>query len=141
MAQGVYVLNNKQLGKFLRVLCEIYQNENGHSQAKLSDWCFSYSIVANHKRLEKIIKENFTDDKFGDGLELIFQELVERGFLESKPDCSSYCIIKPGYEEGTSSCMSKFLNFFNINPGINTLIAILSLIIALAALYVSIKKP
>ena len=134
------MINNKQIDKFLRVLCEIYQNVNGHSQAMLPEWCFSYTLVAEHKNLEALIKENYSNEKFGDGLELYFQELTERGFLEANPD-SSYFLTKLGYSEGTRSLISKFINFFNINPGINTLIAIISIVIAIIALYVSITKP
>ena len=134
------MLNDKLINNFIVALCEIYTNKHGSSQSGLAEFKFGYTICDEHQNLIEIIKKHFPDERFGDGLSLVFNELVERQLLE-RTQFSNYSITKKGYALGTSSTVTKVLNFFNINPGINTFIAILSLIIACFALYVSFTRP
>jgi len=134
------MIKDSDVNDFLKELCRIYVAEFGTSLAMLQEWCFSYTITAENSVLMGILTKSFPEDRLGDGLELIFQELVEREYLCHNPDVS-FQLTKKGYVAGTQGKLSKFLSFFNINPGINTLIAILSLVIAIAALYVSITRP
>lgn len=134
------MIQESLINTFLGKLCEIYRSEHGSSRAMLSEWCFSYTVAVEHDSLLQIIKNAFSEGDFADGLKLIFQEMVERGYLHENPD-ASYQITAQGYAHGTQSRSSKFISFFNLNPGLNTLISVLSLVIALAALYFSTSKP
>ncbi|MCC1496941.1 hypothetical protein [Alcanivorax sp. 1008] len=130
------MLSNKIIRKLLRELCVLYKKEHGQSVSKLSEWCFSYSILADEPALMRILQAHYVGDTLGDGLESVFQELVARGLLEEHPD-GTYFITETGYSIGLESGFERFMRYLNLNPGANTFIAILALIVSVIALLVA----
>ncbi|ENM3750090.1 hypothetical protein U3G80_003507 [Vibrio cholerae] len=130
------MLNNDMIRKFIKGFCVLYINEHGHAVNKLPEWRFDYSIVASEPTLMCILQAYYTDDSFGDGLESVFQELVARGLLAEHPD-GTYFITVNGYNKGLESWFDRCMGYLNINPGANTFIAILALIVSIIALLVA----
>lgn len=133
------MIDQKIIDKFVKSLFGRYRPIYGDSIARLADWDITPTSIDNDYRLLNIFFE------FGDGLEdherleLILDELSHRGYLKQVGDIQ-YCLTEAAAKDAQLSRIDKFVEFFNVNPGINTLIAGLALLVSCVAMYVSISR-
>ncbi|WP_193453162.1 hypothetical protein [Pseudomonas nitroreducens] len=76
-------------------------------------------------------------------LDLIL-ELEARGYLRNSGDGLTYFLTVKGYDEADKSSWQHFVDYWNSNPGLNTLIAVFSMVISIGSVWVAIlalSKP
>lgn len=134
------MIEQKIIDKFVKILFRRYTSIYGDSIARLSDWVITPASIADDYELVDTFFE------FGEGLEdherleLILDELFQRGYIKKKGDIS-YCLTEVAAKHAKRGRVDKFVEFFNVNPGINTLIAGAALLVSCLALYISFTKP
>ena len=135
------MLRNKQIIKFHETLCGIYKKTYGDSVSGLDNWSIKYTDVIEHPDLMKILEKSSSSSEvdFAIALERVFDDLVKLKYLTQQPD-TSFMLTPEGHKYGNRGLGMKFVNYFNLNPGLQTLVSIASLIMAFSALVVSIKK-
>ncbi|QHS14136.1 hypothetical protein [Shewanella sp. Arc9-LZ] len=134
------MIDQRIIDKFVKNLFRRYKSTYGDSIARLPDWIITPTSIAEDYTLLNIFFE------FGEGLEdhqrleLILDELSQRGYIR-KVDKISYCLTEAAVRHAKLGKIDKFVEFFNVNPGINTLIAGLALLVSCVALYITVTKP
>lgn len=124
--------------KFLCVLYKLYIAEHGHGVRHLSKYEI---LVTAHELYIKHMPEIAEVDKSASVmrprlLDLI-QELEARGYLRGDGGGLTYFLTTEGYDEAAKSGWQRFVDYWNSNPGLNTLIAMLSMVIAAGSLWVA----
>lgn len=138
--QGVGMIEEHHIDKFIKNFYRKYKHDYGSSLSRLDNWKISPTLIAEDQELIDLF---FT---FGNGLEtheqceLIFDELCERKLIKKCGDIE-YALTAAGVARAKQGSLSKFIEYFNINPGINTLVSIVAFLVSVVALYISIKNP
>jgi len=68
------------------------------------------------------------------------KELERRGLVEFNDDNTRFWLTPNGFAHGSKGVARRSLDFFNVNAGLATVIAILSLVVSIIALVVSVSQ-
>ena len=121
--------------RFLREIYSMYLEKHGHGVRNLNE--FTVSLAAHElfaKRVPDMYEEsgNVVRPLLVDN----FKELEARGYLR-KGAILSYHLTEKGYDHASKDRWQKFVDYWNSNPGLNTLVAIISSAIATLSLVVA----
>lgn len=122
--------------ELLRVIYEMYLDKHGHGIRNLQDF---FVLTTAHELFSMYIpdlmevKDNVSRPLLLD----ILKELEGRGFMRSELGYK-YFLTLQGYDYSARGRWKKFVDYWNSNPGLNTLVAILSAGIASISLVVAI---
>lgn len=124
--------------KFLGVLYKQYIERHGHGVRHLDKY---EVLVTAHELYIKLMPEIAEKDAAASLmrprlLDLI-QELEARGYLRGDGGGLKYFLTTQGYDEADKSKWQRFVDYWNSNPGLNTLIALLSMALAAGSLWVA----
>ena len=122
--------------EFLQVIHKMYLEKHGHGVRNLDE--FKVTIAAHELFAQKI--PNLYEQNGRVSKPLVpenFQELEARGFLR-KGEPLWYHLTPEGYHHAEQTPWQRFVNYWNSNPGLNTLVAIASAVFALISLGVAI---
>lgn len=133
------MISERQIDLFSTVLARRYTEVYGASVSKLKEWTFSTELLIEEDELFEEFNSIGTELEFHERILLIFDELEERGIIEEMGS-TTYRLTPSGLSRGKAGKTTKVIDYLNKNPGINTGIALLALLVSLIALYVSFTK-
>jgi len=128
--------------KALRMLYRDYQQQYGHGTRNLYEYfVLTTSAEAYIERMPELVETsgNMVRYLFLD----VLLELENLGFMRSEGGLK-YFLTELGYEEASKSWWRRFIDYWNNNPGINTVIAILSLVVSGLSFWIAVlalNKP
>ncbi|EMM8839766.1 TPA: hypothetical protein SL809_001706 [Pseudomonas aeruginosa] len=121
--------------KLLRIIRKRYVDKHGEGVRNLGD--FPILITAHNSfsdEMPEVIEER-GGVQYPRLLDML-KELEHRGFVRFDGNYS-YFLTVDGYKEASMSTFARGMRWFEVHPGIATLIALLSLLISIIALFVS----
>ncbi|WP_157579920.1 hypothetical protein [Teredinibacter turnerae] len=129
-----------EVKKLLEAFVSEYKAAHGDSKAMLSSWTFDHFAFSSSEALQKRFLSMFGDSFDHEELTQALEELRQRGYSDMLPN-GDYVLTPYGLKKGGQGRFYSVIDFLNLNPGLNTLIAVLALIVSLCALWVSLAKP
>jgi hypothetical protein len=121
--------------RFLDVIYKMYLDQHGAGIRNLEK--FTVLLTAHElfaEQIPDIYEEN--GNVVRPLLQDNFLELEARGFLR-KGESLRYHLTEKGYDFASKGSWQKFVDYWNSNPGLNTLVAIISAAIATLSLVVA----
>lgn len=119
--------------RFLREIYSMYLEKHGHGVRNLDE--FTVSIAA-HELFAKRVPDMY--EQSGNLLRPLlvdnFKELEARGYLKTGEAVLRYHLTEKGYDHASKGGWQKFVDYWNSNPGLNTIVAIISSVIATLSL-------
>lgn len=132
----------KMMRKALRILYLDYQQQYGHGTRKLNEFFVLTTAAEVYiDRMPELVETsgNMVRYLFLD----VLLELENLGLMRSEGGLK-YFLTELGYEEASKSWWRRFIDYWNENPGLNTVIAILSLAVSGLSLWIAVlalNKP
>ena len=119
--------------KVLAYLYNDYKKQHGSSVYNLS----RYSIVALDDGLKRAVPGLYGSDPELRELKAIFKELSTRDLVNIHGSYQNISLTEAGFIEASKTRWRRFVEFFNSNPGLAIIISLVSLIVAVIALFKS----
>ena len=121
--------------KLLKIIFKRYTKKYDYGVRNLKEY---KEIITDRKSFEKDMPEivEFEGDTKTYLLIPILEKLMAKGYIEFSEDNAYYCLTESGYNHAAQNIFQRIIAYFNKNAGWVILIAILSLIVALVALFV-----
>lgn len=132
----------KMMSKMLKIFHDDYEKEFGHGVRNIHLFpILSTGAGIYLKRMPELKEKdgNMVRYRIVD----ILKELEKIGMMRSN-DGVRFFFTPQGYEEASKSKWDRFVEYWNVNPGFNTVIAIVSAIVSVISLVVAIialSKP
>lgn len=118
--------------RLLTVIYNMYLEKHGHGVRNLDQ--FTVALTA-HELFAKRVPDLY--EEMGNVVKPLlvenFQELEARGYLR-KGEPLRYHLTEKGYDHASKDRWQNFVDYWNSNPGLNTLVAIISAAIATLSL-------
>lgn len=127
-------MNRRLVRDALKMLCWKYVSDNKDSIANLSTYKFSYSVFVYLSGKPGWDKEIMED---GDLMGAIVDELESRGYVVQRSQF--FYLTEKGLKAGTNNMFQKTMGWLNANPGLAIVISFISLVVSIAALYLSTR--
>lgn len=144
-------ISRKMPRKFLGVLYAQYTERHGYGVRHLGEFKILTTATELYIELMPEIAETEEFQEAGQRVTLmrarlldLILELEARGYLRSTGDGLTYLLTPEGYDEADRTGWQRFVGYWNSNPGLNTLIALGSMVIAFASMWVAVvalSKP
>jgi hypothetical protein len=132
----------RMMRKALRIFYQDYEKQYGHGTRKLDE--FSVLTTAAEVYLDRMPE---LTEKSGNMVRYllldVLMELEKSGLMRSEGGLR-YFLTELGYQEASKSRWRRFVDYWNENPGLNTVIAILSMVISGFSLWIAVlalNKP
>ncbi|PXX71835.1 hypothetical protein SAMN05660489_02428 [Pseudomonas sp. LAMO17WK12:I10] len=122
--------------KLLRAIDGMYLDKHGHGIRHLDEF---FALATAHELFDQHIDGLFeVEGNVARPLLLDnFKELERKGYMRCEGGLK-YFLTEAGYEQASKTKWQSFVDYWNSNPGLNTLVAILSAMIATVSLVVAI---
>jgi hypothetical protein len=119
--------------KVLNYLYCKYLKQHGSSVTHLDN----FTIFVVDDGMKKAVPKLYDSDPELKELKDVFKELSLRGFVNVHGNYRNISLTKEGFNEASKTWWRKFIDFFNSNPGLAVLISLISLVVAVIALFKS----
>lgn len=144
--KGISVITKKitakMMSKLLRIFYKDYEKEHGHGSRHIGG--FPILTTAAEVYLKRMPELAETE---GGAVRYRFLDILielEKAEMMRSEGGVRYFLTDRGYDEASKSLWCRFIEYWNNNPGLNTVIAILSMLISGASMWVAIlalNKP
>lgn len=130
------------MSKMLRIFHEDYEKKYGHGSRHIDGFPILTTAAEVYlKRMPELAETEGNMVRYR--LLDVLIELEKTGMMRSEGGVR-YFLTNMGYEEASKSLWRRFIEYWNKNPGLNTVIAILSMVISGVSLWVAVlalNKP
>jgi hypothetical protein len=115
----------------LQYLYSRFVDVNGNRQSKLTE----FTIFVLEPGLKTAVPHLFSEDASLKELKHAFRELAARGLVRIHGADRNYSLTKEGFDEASQGRSMRILDFLNRNTGLAIGVSIISLIVAVIALF------